>query len=124
MPALRQTVLRYTPAMGYGEQINLAAILSCPEYDFMEFVQTSNWARVEAFDNTLHVGAVQAILDDIRDMVMEQKVGTDALCAEYRKEFHFDEEIPLQVDSPARCRELANIVIAGLFRSEHPNTAT
>ena len=94
MGELQYSIFRYAPSIVSGEKINLAAIFYYPETGYREFFSVSKWSRVSAFDDTLNISLLKALMFDIKD-----EIGTELdnpsfdlrkYCLQYDSEFYFD----------------------------------
>lgn len=112
MGELQYSIFRYAPSIVSGEKINLAAAFYYPETGYREFFSVSKWNRVSAFDDTLNIPLLKALMNDIKD-----EMGTEldnpsfnlrTFCLQYDSEFYFDkceslvgvlpDELPAQIE--------------------------
>ena len=93
MGELQYSIFRYAPSLVSGEKINLAAVFYY-ETGYREFFSVSKWNRVLAFDDTLNIPLLKALMKDIKDEVEASLHNPDFnlihFCQQYDSEFHFD----------------------------------
>lgn len=94
MGELQYSIFRYAPSIVSGEKINLAAAFYYPETGYRELFSISRWNRISAFDDTLNISLLKALMADIKD-----EMGTELdnphfdlrkFCLQYDSELYFD----------------------------------
>ena len=93
MGILHYSIFRYAPSLVSGEKINLAAIF-CYDTGYREFFSISKWSRVAAFDDTLNIPLLKALMNDIREEIgspiNNPNFELGDFCQQYDSEFYFD----------------------------------
>lgn len=66
---MKYSVLRYSPTVISGEQINLGIIFDAPEDNYREFRCTKKFNRLISFDDELDINIVKALMKNIKEDV-------------------------------------------------------
>ena len=94
MGELQYSIFRYAPSIVSGEKINIAALFYDVDSGYRELFVISKWGRVSAFDDTLNIPLVKALMRDIKEEIGTQIDTPDfnikKFCAQYDSELYFD----------------------------------
>ena len=66
---MKYSVLRYSPTVISGEQINLGIIFDAPEDNYREFRCTKKFNRLTSFDDEIDINIVKALMKNIKEDV-------------------------------------------------------
>lgn len=99
MGELQYSVLRYEPSIVSGEKINLGVAFHYLDKDsntdHREFFYVTKWNRVAAFDDTLNIPVLKAVMSDIGNEIgtrlSNPRFKLEEFCMQYDSELYFDE---------------------------------
>lgn len=90
---LYYAILKYSPSLVSGENINIAALFYYPDSKYKELYTIRDWKRVAAFDDTLNIPLLKDVLldigDDIGTALMNSEFDINTFCAQYHSELYF-----------------------------------
>ncbi len=118
---MKYSVLRYSPTIISGEQINLGIIFDAPADNYREFRYTKKFNRLTSFDDEIDINIVKALMRNIKEDVEGTVMSSGVFdIEEYVKffinDFHFEKPKKILYDD---IREVTESVNKTYFRFDY-----